>query len=109
MGLDATANAVDLDATTVELSAREKQNKYGQKTVLIRDVGESGFVSIIAVTSNVKPTAEQWYDVLGDLQTKLGVTGMQALFEMAIPAPESGYQNNLHGSAHVRQDEKAET
>jgi hypothetical protein len=102
--LDPTKDAIDLDATHVEMSAREKQNKHGQKHIVLPAIGESGFISIIAVTSQVKPTAEQWFSVLQDLQEKVGVTGMQAMYEMAIMQPEDGYQNNLHTSAHVRQD-----
>lgn len=106
MALDPTKPATDLDATQQELTAREKQNKYGQRHTSIPDVGNGGFLSILATTTPVKFTPEQWFEIMTYLQTNYGVTGMQALFEMDIPEPEEGAQNNLHMSAHLRQDDK---
>lgn len=106
MTLNPDANAINLDVTDVEMSPREKQNKFGQKHIAIPNVDGSGYLSIIVVSTEERPTPEQWYSVLSDLQTKVGVTGMQALFEINVPEPEEGYQNNLHVNAHVRQDAK---
>lgn len=106
MALDPTKPATDLDATQQELTAREKQNKYGQRHTSIQDVGNGGFLSVLATTTPVKFTPEQWFEIMNYLQTNYGVTGMQALFEMDIPEPEDGAQNNLHMSAHLRQDDR---
>ena len=106
MPLDPMKPATDLDATQEELTARQKQNKYGQKHNMIPDVGNSGFLSVLATTTPVKFTPTQWLEIKAYLETNYGVTGMQALFEIDIPTPEDGAQNNLHMSAHLRQDDK---
>ena len=46
----------------------------------------------------------QWGEIMTHLMTNYGVTGMQALFEIDLAEPEEGCQNNLHTSAHVRQE-----
>ena len=106
MTLDPMKPAIDLDASQTEMTARQKQNRYGQKTNRIMDVGNDGFLSILAVTTPVKFTPQEWFEMKEYLETHYGVTGMQALFEMDIPQPEDAAQNNLHISAHLRQDEK---
>ena len=105
MPLDPTKEAANLDATQTEMTAREKQNKFGQKTNSIMDVGNAGFLSILAVTTPVKLAPEKWGEIMQYLEANYGVTGMQALFEIDIPEPEDGAQNNLHTSAHLRQDD----
>ena len=105
MPLDPMKPAENLDETQRELTAREKQNKYGQKHATISDVGNSGFLSVLATTTPVKFTPTQWFEIATYLQTNYGVTGMQALFEIDLPEPEAGAQNNLHMTAHVRQDD----
>ncbi len=106
MPLDATKPAVDLDATQQEMTAREKQNKFGQKYKDIKNVGDRGFLSILATTTPVKFTPEQWFEIKAYLETNYGVTGMEALFELDIPEPEQVAQNDLYVSAHLRQDDK---
>lgn len=108
MPLDPTKDAKNLDVTEIEMTDREKQNRFGQKFNSVPNVGNEGFLSIIAVTTPVKLTPEQWYAIKTDLESKHGLTGLQALFEINIPQPEAGCQNNLHTSAHLRQDEAPE-
>lgn len=103
--LDPMKPASNLDATNVEMTAREKQNRFGQKHETVPDVGTAGFLSIIATTMPVKFSPEQWFEIKTYLETNYGITGLQALFEIDIPTPEPGCQNNLHITAHLRQDE----
>lgn len=108
MPLDHMKDAANLDATQIEMTDREKQNRFGQKHNSIMDVGNDGFLSILAVTTPVKLAPEKWGEIMQYLVTNYGVTGMQALFEIDIPEPEDGAQNNIHMSAHLRQEEKVE-
>ena len=104
MPLDHNKDATNLDATQSVMTAREKQNRFGQKHNTIHDVGNTGFLSILAVTTPSKLTPIQWGEIMTHLAQNYGVTGMQALYEIDIPEPESGCQNNLYTSAHLRQD-----
>lgn len=104
MGLDPTTPAVDLDATQKELSSREKQNRFGQQSLNVPNIGDSGFLSILAVKTPEKFTVEQWTEILAHLMTNYGVEAMQALFELNIPTPDKGCINNLHVLSHVRMD-----
>ena len=106
MPLDPMKPATDLDATQEELTPREKQNRDGRRYNMIPDVGNCGFWSVLATTTPVRFTPTQWFEIKAYIEANYGVTGMQALFEIDIPAPEDGAQNNLHMSAHLRQDDK---
>ncbi len=102
---DPTKHAKKLVAKKT-ITQREIQNTKGQQHEVVPDIGSSGFASVVVIVTEQKPTPEMWYGVRDDLKAKLGEsTEMQAVFEDDLPTPEPGTQNNLHLTAHLRQDE----
>ena len=69
MSLDPMKPATDLDATQEELTPREKQNRDGRRYNMIPDVGNSGFLSVLATTTPVKFTPTQWFEIKAYLET----------------------------------------
>ena len=107
--LEANKNAINLKVVKEEITQRELQNRFGQKNKSIQDVGDTGFLSVLAVTTPEKLSPEQWYGISEYLITNYGITGMEALFEIDMPEPEPCCQNNLYVTAHMRQDESPES
>lgn len=100
MPLDETKPAETLEAEH-DLTRVEKQNRYGMKSLPIRELPAGKHTTIIVVETDREMTNEEYYVIDSYLKQNHGVSALQTAFSVQN-IREDGFSTDLHLTAHMR-------
>ena len=104
MPINETKPAGDLLVNWDRISLAEIQNRFGSRHEMITDLQRGKHLTILVVETNDTVSGNDYLTLENTLKNQFGVTAMQAVFDVNIPASEClpNHSFDIHISGHLR-------